>query len=277
MGSRIEDSFYAPHELATEVQGFLGDNDELFSRRTWNEVAVVYSVESNRARVSLADSSDNVHNLRDASVVVPYRVATDALARAGVPFDVLLFTDGVVAEDRVDADALAGYHTVLLPDCTFLTLKQATSVLAHLDGGGRALVVGELGLDLPAEVRERLLGHPGTSVATLADVTDSLPGGRQVQVDGDVAVNIQRLADGGAAVHLLNYTYDAELDRTEALKDVELSVRLPLAEPAGTLVAPGAEPATLPVTSDDGVHRVRLDRLGVYAVLVLRATEPEPR
>jgi hypothetical protein len=263
--------------LATEVQGFLGDNDELFSRRTWNEVAVVYSVESNRARVSLADSSDNVHNLRDASVVVPYRVATDALARAGVPFDVLLFTDGVVAEDRVDPDALAGYGTVLLPDCTFLTLKQATSVLAHLDGGGRALVVGELGLDLPAEVRERLLGHPGTSVATLADVTDSLPGGRQVHVDGDVAVNIQRLADGGAAVHLLNYMYNAELDRTEALKDVELSVRLPLAEPAGMLVAPGAEPAPLPVTSDEEVHRVRLDRLGVYAVVVLRATEAEPR
>ena len=280
MGSRIEDSFYAPHELATEVQTFLGDHDDLFSRTTCNELAVVYSVESNRARVSQADSSDNVYNLRDASVVVPYRVATDALARAGVPFDVLLFTDGIVAEDRVDVGALAGYDTVLLPDCTFLTLNQATSLLAHLDAGGHALVIGDLGLDLPAEVRERLLDHPGTSAAELVDVTDSLPRGRQVHVDGDVAVNIQRLEDGAAAVHLLNYAYDTEADRTEPHKDVELSVRLPFASASATLVAPGAEPGSLPVTSDGGVHRMRVDRLGVYAIVVLRPTDavdPEPR
>jgi hypothetical protein len=52
-----------------------------------------------------------------------------------------------------------------------------------------------------------------------------------VQVSGDVAVNIHRLADGSAAVHLVNYGYDVELDRVEGLKDVELSVRLPLAQP----------------------------------------------
>ena len=32
MGSRIEDSFYAPHELATEVQAFLADHEDLYSR-----------------------------------------------------------------------------------------------------------------------------------------------------------------------------------------------------------------------------------------------------
>ncbi len=73
MGSRIEDSFYAPHDLATEVQAFLADHDDLFSRQTCNEVAVVFSVESTRELISRQDASDNVTNARDESVEVPYR------------------------------------------------------------------------------------------------------------------------------------------------------------------------------------------------------------
>ena len=59
MGSVIEDSFYAPHGLATEVQPFLADHEHLFARRTVNEVAVVFSVESTRELIGKADASDN--------------------------------------------------------------------------------------------------------------------------------------------------------------------------------------------------------------------------
>src|SRR3954454_17406046 len=48
MGSTIQDSFHPPHDLAIEVQTFLADNERVYSKATWHEVAVVYSVPSTR-------------------------------------------------------------------------------------------------------------------------------------------------------------------------------------------------------------------------------------
>ncbi|HYG92150.1 MAG TPA: hypothetical protein VD859_01075, partial [Nocardioides sp.] len=94
MGSVIEDSFYAPHGLASGIQTFLADHEPLFARETANEVAVVFSVESTRELIGKADASDNTTNARDESVVVPYRVATSTLAGAAVPYDVVIWADG---------------------------------------------------------------------------------------------------------------------------------------------------------------------------------------
>jgi hypothetical protein len=273
MGSRIEDSFYAPHDVASEVQAFLAEHDDLISRRTWNRVAVVYSVESNRALVSRADASDNVENRRDESVVVPYRVVTRELTETAVPFDVVLFTDGIVAEDRVRAEHLEQYTTVVLPSCTSLTDRQARVLLEHLDGGGTVVVVGELGLDLPGDVRERLLGHERTSVAGLHAVPDSLPDGRQVRVDGELAVNVHRLADGGAAVHLVNYDHDPALDGVVVRKDVQLAVELPFAVGSATVAVPGQPDQALDVTADGPAHRVLVPEVGPYAVVALRPAQ----
>ena len=60
MGSIIEDSFYAPHELATEIQAFLADHERAVSRGAPpTRSAVVFSVESTRELIGRADASDN--------------------------------------------------------------------------------------------------------------------------------------------------------------------------------------------------------------------------
>ncbi len=223
MGSTIEDSFYAPHDLAMEIQGFLADHEDLYHRRTHHRLAVVFSIESTRDLISRQDKSDNLHNARDESVQVPYRLVVSALADGSEPFDVVLFPDGVTAPDRVDADTLRGYDTVVLPDCTHLTRHQAEAVGAHLDRGGCAVVVGRFGDNLPPGLRDRLLQHDGVRRAAATDLAGLTPRGRQVRVDGGVGVNIARLADGSAAVHLVNYGYDAGTDRVRVLRDVELS------------------------------------------------------
>ena len=46
MGSVIQDAFYPPHDLATEIQAFLAGNERLFSTGTWSEAGVVVSVGS---------------------------------------------------------------------------------------------------------------------------------------------------------------------------------------------------------------------------------------
>ena len=270
MGSRIEDAFYAPHELAKDIQGFLADSDELFSRRTYNEVAVVYSIESNRGLVARADAADNISNARDESVEVPYRVATAAFAQAAVPFDVVLFPDGITADDRVTTATLQGYGSVVLPSCTFLTSGQASALLDYLDGGGRVVVTGDLGTNLPDDVRGKLLSHERLTTGHHADVDSLLPLGRQVQAEGldGVAVNVHRLADGAAAVHLINYDYDAFADRVVPRTGVRLGVTLPGDHAHATLLTADGTATDLTMTSYEGRCSVDLAELPLYGIVL---------
>jgi hypothetical protein len=287
MGSRIEDAFYAPHEVATRVQAFLADHEHLFSSRTWNQVAVVYSVESNRELVARADQSDNVRNATDPSVEVPYRVVTKGLARSAVPFDVVLFPDGVTADDPIQVEILAPYATVILPMCTHLTPRQAEALQRYLESGGHVVAVGDLGANLPERKRRALRDHPQVTHADAHDVDGLLPLGRQVRVAGtmprrgslDVSVNIHRLNDDAAAVHLVSYAYDADLDAVEQARDVDLTVSLPFTARRATVVGLDQPPVEVsvraePVTAntDHGsVHTLRLDKLGLYTIVVLDA------
>jgi hypothetical protein len=249
MGATIEDAFYAPHELAADAQAFLAEHERFFARRTVNEVAVVYGVESNRELIARADVSDNLVNARDESVVVPYRQVTLALAGAGVPFDVVIFPDSRTAPDRVTAETLRPYGTVLLPHCSCLSSAQEAALASYADGGGRVIRF---------DAFDRL--------------EPLLPDGRQVVLDGpgveSVAVNTAALADGAVAVHLVNYGYDAELDRVRPTGAVTLDVRLPGSPAAATAYASDGGVTSLPVTVADGRHRVALDGLGPYTIVV---------
>lgn len=269
MGATIEDSFYAPHELATEVQTFLAEHDDLFSKSSWNSVAVVFSIESNRGLISKQDASDNLTNARDESIRVPYRVVTAALAAAPVPFDVVLFPDGVTAEDRVNLGTLENHSTIVLPSCTYVTPRQAKALHQFLDKDGCVVVVGDFGDNLDVAARAAVLEHPGVRRTEHYDVDELLPQGRQVVVGADCGVNIQRLADGSAAVHLVNYTYQADLDAVQERTDVELRVELPEARSHGTAFAADGRVWELDVRHDGPAHVLRLPVLGVYTVVVL--------
>lgn len=268
MGSVIEDSFYAPHGLATEIQSFLADHERLFARRTANDVAVVFSVESTRELIGRADASDNTTNARDESVVVPYRVATSTLAGAAVPFDVVIWADGVTAEDRATAEALARFSTVVLPDVHAITEAQVAALEGYLDGGGTAVVTDRFGEGLPDPVRERVLTHERVRRGGADVLDDLLPHGRQVETTVSAAANIQHLADGSYALHLVNYDYDASVDEVRPMPDVPLRVSLPKDKERATVVTSDGTHSPLEVTREDGVHQVTLDRLGVYSIVV---------
>jgi Beta-galactosidase trimerisation domain len=268
MGATIEDSFYAPHDLVTEIQCFLADNDRLFAWRTYNEVAVVYSVESARALVSKADASDNLSNATDEAVQVPYRVVTRGLAEAGVPYDVVLFPDGVTASDRVGEESLSRYQTIVLPDCHHLTEQQAAALQAYLDHGGCAVVLGVLGDNLVPSTRDPLASHPGVHRVDVGDVAALTPSGPQVTLTADLAVNVARLADETAAVHLLDYRYDLESDGVAAIDGVDVSVRLPFQPTRATLISPGADVETLGIDYDGQAATVRLPSFRLYGVVV---------
>jgi hypothetical protein len=266
MGSVIEDSFYAPHALAGEIQAFLADHERLFARRTVNEVAVVFGVESTRELIGKADVSDNTTNARDESVVVPYRVVTRTLSDAAVPYDVVIWPDGVTAPDRSSAEELLRYSTVILPDVFALTEGQAAAVEGYLAAGGTVVVTDRTADSLPRHAGVRTARH---------DVLDELlPHGRQVRTTAPAAANIQHLADGSYALHLVNYDYDRAADTVRALTDVPLRVRLPEDREHATAVASDGTRTPLEVTREEGAHVVRLGSLGVYAIVVFHDGEP---
>lgn len=268
MGSVIEDSFYAPHGLATEIQAFLADHEQLVARPTVNEVAVVFSVESTRELIGKADASDNTTNLRDESVVVPYRVVTKTFADAAVPFDVVIWPDGVTAPDRASAEALARYTTVVLPDVFAMTDAQVAAIEGYLAGGGTVVTTDRVAAGLPR--------HENVRTAHRAVLDELLPHGRQVEAttpQGAVASNLQQLADGSVALHLVNYAYDRDADAVRTLTDVPLRVRLPKGKERATAVASDGSRTALEVTREDDVHGVRLDALGVYTIVVFHDGE----
>jgi hypothetical protein len=265
MGSVVEDSFYAPHGLATEIQAFLADHEHLFARRTVNDVAVVFSVESTRELIGRADASDNTTNARDESVVVPYRVVTSTLAHAAVPYDVVIWADGVTAPDRAGAAALARYSTVLLPDVHAVTAAQLAALEAYLAGGGTVVVTDRTAEGLPRH--ERVLAADHDSLERL------LPHGRQVDTTASIAANLHELADGSYALHLVNYDYDAGLDAVRAKPDVPLRVRLPKDKERVTLVTPDGQRATLDVGREAGAHVITIASLGLYSIVVFHDGE----
>jgi hypothetical protein len=273
MGSEIEDAFYPPHDLATDIQSFIAGHERLSSTSTWSEVGVVFSVGTSFRAAPPEVMGDNRLNLPPEGRV-PFWEVCEALSAALQPYDVVFFPDGTLRPDSLATGDLARYRTLVLPDCRWLTGRQAELLAGYLDGGGRLLVCGELGENLATEPQARLLAHPGTrAVGPFAFAPGLLDGGPQVEVaEGrtDAALTLQRVEDG-AALHLIRYDYDAGADRVPPLDRLVLEVRLPFpvagavaASPDGRLVA-AAEPAA------GGRARVTLGGAGVYGIVHLPA------
>ncbi len=283
MGSTIEDSFSPPHDLATEVSAFLADHDRLFSTRSWHEVAVAFSVASTRELIGRADASDNLTNAVDATVRIPYRIATESLSRASVPFDVVVLADGVTAPDKVADAGLASYRTLVLPDCFDLTTAQTSALEQALAAGTVVVVTDRFGETLPAEVRDRVLAHPGVRRGSAEDVETLTPQGRQVEVEGaqGVGIGVHRVA-GGAALHLVNY--DVGADGARPTGELVVAVRLPVSEAGPATVrsavlhpadGPAVDVPVVPRTvGDQGLVSITVPPLGVYTILELRTDDP---
>jgi hypothetical protein len=83
-----------------------------------------------------------------------------------------------------------------------------------------------------------------------------------------VAVNIHRLSEDSAAVHLIDYAYDAVLDVVPPRSNVQLSVRLPQNPTHATAVMPTSETVELEVVLENGCATVNLAEFALYCIVV---------
>src|SRR5215212_4141761 len=271
LGSIEQNAFYPPHELCIEIQDFLAANEWLFSRQTCNDVAVVYSIESEFERPARRDQvANDLLNLA-SSGTIPFWSVCDALCDASQPYDVLLFPDGDLRQDRLWAQDVNQYRTLILPGCAVLTFDQARLLEDVLAAGTRLLVLGELGINLPPDVRRPILDHPGTRRVPITPtiMVDDLLDEPQVRVTpgGDLMINLQRV-EGGAAVHLIRYDFELEQDRTPLLPELIIELRLPQQYDRLSVHSPD-NGLTGTLERDELVHRIRLRDVPLYCVALL--------
>src|SRR6266566_4114258 len=261
-GIVIEDSFWAPHEVVVETQNFIAGHEELYSPHTYSETAVAFSVESNYQYLELHGSGEKF----------PFWRACDRLVETKQPFDVVMFPEGVLRADSIAPGALDRYRTLVLPHCSYLTDAQAAVVKAFMDRGGRVLALGDLGLNLPDDVRRGLLGHPRMLRATDLQASD-LAGGPQIRLAGapDLAINVQRVKLG-AAVHLIRYDYDEARDEVPVLPRLQFDLRLGKPFRMAKAFSPtGTLRATLSFSREvREMHRLDLEDVPLYSVVLLQ-------
>src|SRR5215212_7927070 len=271
LGSIEQDAFYPPHELCIEIQDFLAANEWLFSRQTCNDVAVVYSIESEFQRPARRDQVANDPLNLASSGTIPFWSVCDALCDASQPYDVLLFPDGDLRQDRLRAQDVNQYRTLILPGCAFLTTTQASLLRDVLAVGAHLVVMGELGTNLSPGELVPILDHPGTrrvAVRPTIDVNDLFDEPLiRVMPASDLMVNVQRV-EGGAAIHVIRYDFDAEQDRTP--RSPELTIELRLTQRYDRLSVHSPDNGlTGTLERDELVHRIRLRDVPLYCVALL--------
>ncbi|XID90944.1 hypothetical protein ACF3MZ_20810 [Paenibacillaceae bacterium WGS1546] len=243
MGNTIRDAFYAPKAPTMAVQKFLKAKDHLISDVSGAEIVVNYSYPSYYYRENDAVENDPeqatmLSSTVNKDVVMPFWDIIKEMSKQHVPFDVLISSDGELFRDTFDLAALRKYKCLVLPDNNKMTSEQLQVVLDYLDAGGKVVVYGRLADEMgDAELAKRILAHPGTKVCDPAEklfgfvgsIRDMLPDRKfQLEVEGrpDIGLHPHRLADGGTAVHLVNYQFHREQDRVVPIECVAFRMRV---------------------------------------------------
>lgn len=264
MGSVIEDAFWAPHDVVVEIQNFIADHEkELYSTETYSETAVAFSVQSNFA----------FSEQHGSGAKFPFWLACDSLVEGKQPFDVVVFPEGELRADSLTAESLAKYRTLILPECSFLTATQAAVVQAFMERGGHVLATGDLATNLSEKVRRELLAHPLMRRTT--DVRpEDLADGPQVKTDGapDMAINVQKIGDKQAAVHIIRYDYDEGSDQVPIIPRMTLDLRLSRPFRMAKAFSPSGEVGVRLTYRRDirEMHRLELENVPLYCVVLLQ-------
>jgi hypothetical protein len=263
MGSVIEDSFWAPHDLVVEIQDFIAEHERLYTAETFSEVAMLFSIQSAYDWEERTAGKERF----------PFWPAAEGLVTQQQPFDVVMLPEGTLREDWISSADLAPYRTVVLPECTFLTPAQTEAIRGYLEHGGRVIASGELGLNLDESDRTSVLAHPHLVRTTEVRAQD-FTGGPQIVIEPavDLAVNIHRIGDKEAAVHVIRYDFDEERDEVPVLERMTMDVRVSRPFRSVTALSPLGEVGARLTFSRERreMHRIELENVPLYFVVHLQ-------
>lgn len=293
MGSEIRDAFFPPLDVAVEVQNFLADHESLLSRKSGANVKILYSFPSYTLREPMAgqdstlvwDDPEDLFSYRmeapdNAAVRMPFWEASRVLQKLRVNYDAGMLSDGDMASDGFGSEDLKGYELVILPGCSVLTRNQADVLAGYAHKGGRVILYGEAGANLPGW-RESMESLPtvwsvgqggGTAEGTDAFETamvKAYDGLMQISWEGD-GLFVQRAdGEGRTVLHAINYRYDRKEDRVLPIEKAAIRMKRDKA-PASVSVLT-LDGAALEYTGrmESGWLMIEVKDLPVYAAIVL--------
>lgn len=255
MGNTIKTGLWPPKDVTEQVQSFLADHSELFSKDSGAKIMVVYSFPSYYWREVTKKSGGD--QFTDVGSILFYQTAEEASENASrLPFweavqrlseeqaiyDVRMFGDDDLRPDRISAEDWKQYELIVLPECTYLTVNQREELERYVQKGGRLLMFGRTAENAP-DWTERMTRDPNVAAVKNPDsrrealklLTDAF---RRLQ-DGHEQVSVRtndpadRMLIGThchqngniRSLQLLNYRYDDLQDRVIPIENVEVKFR----------------------------------------------------
>ena len=208
-----------------------------------------------------------------------YLALAQALAEAGCQFDVVYVGDGGFNPDGLEAQALAPYRTVLLPEARSLGEAPAAALRGFARGGGTLVAFSDGPIDRSfvrrADERplddfwRRYRDEDRDRIVAEAQVPDS----SRIECSEPGVGVVRSIQDGRHVFHLLNRRYDEASDSVSPVRDVRL--RIPWDLPAATCrtLGPAGERPQASVV-EDGRLVVGVAEIDPFVVLVVEPAEP---
>lgn len=275
LGTEVKDSYWVPKDLAVRTGQALVALDAVTSTESRHSTAVVYSVPSvMRAMMDSDMFSDDGRWFEPVEAVdaraSSYWETIECLSRAGRTFDAIVLPDEGLRRDDTSADTFAAYTTVVVPDAWNISPRQHAALVAYLRGGGRVVVNGAYGTELPADDAEAVLTHPGTvHLDDVHGIPQHVPQDVLGAFDTATATSVHALADGSLAVHVVNFDYEEERDAVRVRPDFEVGLRTDRPVGTATVHRPDREAEVVPVRVEDGIAWATIPTLELYAVVHL--------
>lgn len=294
MGSIIKDAFYPPRDVTEEVQSFLAEHEDFYSKRSGTGVMVMYSFPSYYWREVTKSYTGNVKRDDETSILfynptdimdenttrLPFWEIIKELADAQVVYDVKMFGDDDVRPDRYTLADVAQYECIIVPDCFYLTQNQ-TEVLEEFVRSGKKLVIFGRAADNIPGWAEKMKQYPNvifcadqaTKKASMEEFWKGFgpvyDGIWQVRTDNPgIGIHMQQL-NGTVSVHLINYAYDAQTDCIAKLPQLGVSIRLPEGKTGAVVHTIDHSEVPFEANTQDGILHLTLHDVPLYAVIEL--------
>ncbi len=300
MGNTIKNAFYPPASVTAQVQGFLAEHEEYYSKDSSAMIMVAYSfpsyywrevTKSGGANALVEDESILFYKSLDmeseGASRLPFWEVIHLMSDRQVIYDVRMFGDEDLRPDRVDVSQWQQYELIVLPECDFLTANQREELEKYIDRGGRLLMFGKTAENCPGWARQMaekknviICDNPasrGEAMELFGQVFEEL-NDRIAQVKVRVEdVSLQNFVGvhchrnhGVNTIHLLNYHYDRKEDRVQPIEHVSLEARIPSEATSVRCMDLDGKEIPCQARAAQGRLTVKLEKLPLYAVVEIR-------
>lgn len=249
MGNEIKDAFYPPENVTIEVQDFIKNKEELFSKKSGGNVAVIYSYPSYYWREAIAGYSNNVVTNADQDLLsynnedmdspnssrLPFWEAVRSLSEKQICYDVITVADGDLKDDNFSLSQIEDYDVVILPDCTVVTENQAEIFEEFAKLGKQVIIWGRYGENMPNAIVDMgnydnvsIQENPADKMLSISGFGNCFEKAYedlwQIRIsDKTSGVQTHEIGENKKAIHLIQYDYDKQKDFVPA-KDLVIEI-----------------------------------------------------